>query len=56
MPIEDHPLSEATVEVRLLDTEEFVSGIGSDELPRILKALHSVDRTVLKHAIDIFQP
>ena len=47
-PIEDHPLSEAIVGVHVLDTEEFVSAIGSDELPRILKALHSVDRTVLK--------
>ncbi|WP_217562965.1 YfbM family protein [Paenibacillus sp. GbtcB18] len=47
-PIEDHPLSEAIVGVHVLDTEEFVSAIGSDELPRILKALHSVDRTLLK--------
>lgn len=47
-PIEDHPLSEAIVGVHVLDTEEFVSAIGSDELPRILEALHSVDRTDLQ--------
>ncbi|MGE7951546.1 YfbM family protein [Lysinibacillus xylanilyticus] len=46
-PIEDHPLSEAIVGVHVLDTEEFVSVIGSEELPRILEALHSMDRTVL---------
>ncbi|WP_269446220.1 DUF1877 family protein [Brevibacillus brevis] len=32
----------------VLDTEEFVSVIGSDELLRILEALHSMDRTVLQ--------
>jgi hypothetical protein len=32
----------------VLDTEEFVSAIGSDELPRILEALQSVNRTVLQ--------
>ncbi|TKI54559.1 DUF1877 family protein [Brevibacillus antibioticus] len=47
-PIEDNPLSEAIVGVHVLDTEEFVSVIGSDELPRILEALHSMDRTVLQ--------
>ncbi|WGV58358.1 DUF1877 family protein [Brevibacillus brevis] len=47
-PIEDNPLSEAIVGVHVLDTEEFVSAIGSDELPRILEALHSMDRTVLQ--------
>ncbi|WP_286176996.1 DUF1877 family protein [Brevibacillus brevis] len=47
-PIEDNPLSEAIVGVHVLDTEEFVSAIGSDELPRILEALHSMDRAVLQ--------
>ncbi|WP_263297598.1 YfbM family protein [Lysinibacillus sphaericus] len=47
-PIEDPPLSEAIVGVNVLDTEEFVSVIGSEELPRILEALHSMDRTVLQ--------
>ncbi|GAB1529585.1 MULTISPECIES: YfbM family protein [Brevibacillus] len=47
-PIEDNPLSEAIVGVHVLDNEEFVSVIGSDELPRILEALHSMDRTVLQ--------
>lgn len=47
-PIENHPLSEAIVGVHVLDTEEFVSVIGSEELPRILEALHSMDRTVLQ--------
>ncbi|EJL31770.1 YfbM family protein [Brevibacillus sp. BC25] len=47
-PIEDNPLSEAIVGVHILDTEEFVSVIGSDELSRILEALHSMDRTVLQ--------
>lgn len=47
-PIEDHPLSEAIVGVHVLDAEEFVSVIGSDELSRILEALHSVNRTVLQ--------
>lgn len=51
-PIEDHPLSEAIVGVHVLDTEEFVSVIGSDELPRILEALHSVDRTVLQQQFN----
>ncbi|GKS14913.1 hypothetical protein YDYSY3_59130 [Paenibacillus chitinolyticus] len=32
----------------MLDTKEFVSVIGSEELLRILEALHSVDRTVLQ--------
>ncbi|WP_285395233.1 YfbM family protein [Lysinibacillus sp. fls2-241-R2A-57] len=47
-PIEDHPLSEAIVGVHVLDTEEFVSVIGCEELPCILEALHSMDRTVLQ--------
>lgn len=51
-PIEDHPLSEAIVGVHVLDSEEFVSAIGSDELPRILDALHSVDRSVLQQRFN----
>ncbi|WJQ79803.1 DUF1877 family protein [Brevibacillus brevis] len=47
-PNEDNPLSEAIDGVRVLDTEEFVSVIGSDDLPRILDALHSMDRAVLQ--------
>lgn len=34
-PIEDDPLSEAIVGVHVLDTEDFIAAIGSDELPRI---------------------
>lgn len=47
-PIEDDPLSEAIVGVHVLDTEDFMAVIGSDELPRIVTSLQAVDRIELR--------
>ncbi|WP_042198093.1 YfbM family protein [Paenibacillus camerounensis] len=47
-PIEGDPLSEAVVGVHVLDTEDFIAVIGSDELPRIIASLQAVDRITLR--------
>ncbi|AZS17933.1 YfbM family protein [Paenibacillus lutimineralis] len=52
-PIEDDPLSEAIVGVHVLDTEDFIAVIGSDELPRILASLQAVDRIALQEHFNL---